>query len=82
MEGVLCLIACIISLAYYLWRMTCLCHGLVPFILLGEIIMARYNYRGGDREDRKKLIHMIKVMLFSLVLRLIIGQLLVLVEGI
>lgn len=54
LEGVLCLLAGIVGSAYYSWRMTCVCLGLVPFITLGGIFMARLNYRNGDRDKNDK----------------------------
>jgi len=43
------LVAGIVGSAYYSWRMTAVCIGIIPFVMLGGIIMARISY--GSRND-------------------------------
>jgi ABC-type bacteriocin/lantibiotic exporter with double-glycine peptidase domain len=50
LEGILCLTAGVVGSAYYSWKMTAVCIGIIPFVMLGGIIMARINYRTGDNK--------------------------------
>jgi ABC-type bacteriocin/lantibiotic exporter with double-glycine peptidase domain len=44
LEGILCLVAGIAGSAYYSWRMTAVCIGIIPFVMLGGIIMATITH--------------------------------------
>lgn len=52
LEGILCLIAGIVGSAYYSWRMTVVCIGIIPFVMLGGIIMARISYGTGNDKNK------------------------------
>jgi ATP-binding cassette subfamily B (MDR/TAP) protein 1 len=53
-EGALCLIAGIVGSAYYSWKMTVVCIGLIPFVMLGGIFMSRIHYKTDDRNKNDK----------------------------
>jgi hypothetical protein len=46
------LVAGIVGSAYYSWRMTAVCIGIIPFVMLGGIIMARISYGSGNDKNK------------------------------
>ena len=50
LEGILCLLAGIVGSAYYSWKMTCICIGCVPFVMLGGILMSRISNGAGEKD--------------------------------